>query len=81
METCELGVVDHHGLAALCRLMYTQHGSPLATREDGGGPAFEYRVRASALWDRLKEWQQRGRAQGRPYGALGGRPLTVSGVV
>ena len=49
MATCSLDVVHTHGLAALCRLMYSQEGSPKCTREDGG-VVVEYQKVASGLW-------------------------------
>ena len=57
MATCSLDVVHTHGLAALCRLMYTQEGSPKCTREDGG-VVVEYQKVASGLWDRIKKYEQ-----------------------
>ena len=48
METCCPAVVHTHGLAALCRLMFTQEGSPKCTREDGGAIMW-YRKVDSAL--------------------------------
>ena len=57
MATCSLDVVHTHGLAALCRLMYSQEGSPKCTREDGG-VVVEYQKVASGLWDRIKSMRK-----------------------
>ena len=54
MATCAMDVMHTHGLAALCRLMYSQEGSPKCTREDGGA-VVEYRVVASNPWERINQ--------------------------
>ena len=65
MATCALDVIPTHGLAALCRLMYSQEGSPKCTRA-GGGAVVEYRTVAPNLWERIKRYQQ-------DCGKVGGR--------
>ena len=57
MATCPLDVVQTHGLAALCRLMYSQEGSPKCTREDAGA-VVEYHKVASDLLDRIKKYEK-----------------------
>ena len=57
MATCAMAVVHTHGLAAVCRLMYSQEGSPKCTREDGSA-VVEYCTVASNLWDRIKQYQR-----------------------
>ena len=56
MATCSPDVIHTHGLAALCRLMYSQEGSPKCTLEDGGA-VVEYRTVASNLWERTKQYE------------------------
>ena len=73
---CARAVVHTHGLAALCRLMYSQEGSPNCTREDGGA-VVEYRTVASNLWERIKQYEQESREPGGPRGAIFGRPMSV----
>ena len=36
MATCALDAIHTHGFAPLCRLMYSQEGSPKGTRENEG---------------------------------------------
>ena len=79
MATCSLDVVHTHGLAALCRLMYSQEGSPKCTQEDGGA-VVEYQKVASGLWDRKKKYEQdRGKVRSRRR-AIGGHPMSASKV-
>ena len=52
-SSCALDVIHTHGLAALCRLMYNQEGSPKCTREDGGA-VVEYCTLASNLWNTVR---------------------------
>ena len=76
MATCALDVIHTHGLAALCRLMYSQKGSPKCTREDGGA-VIEYRTVASNLCERIKQYEQDcGKVRGR-RGANSGHPISV----
>ena len=79
MATCPLDVVHTHGLAALCRLMYSQEGSPKCTREDGGA-VVEYRTVASDHWERIKQYEQDRGKVGSRRGAIAGHPLSVSKV-
>ena len=79
MATCPLDVVRTHGLEALCRLMYSQEGSPKCTREDGGA-VVEYHKVASDLWDRIKKYEQDRGKVGSRRGAIAGHPLSVSKV-
>ena len=79
MGTCSLDVVHTHGLAALCRLMYSQEGSPKCTRADGG-VVVEYQKVASGLWDRIKKYEEDRGKVGSRRGAIGGHPMSVSKV-
>ena len=79
MATCSLDVVHTHGLAALCRLMHSQEGSPKRTREDGS-VVVEYQKVASSLWDRIKKYEQGRGKVGSRRGAIGGHPMSVSKV-
>ena len=79
METCCLDGIHLHGFAALSRLMYTQEGSPKYTRDDGGTIVW-YRKVAFALWDLIKEHEQRSGNQGGRRGAIAGHPISVSPV-
>ena len=76
MATCAMDVVHTHGLAALCRLMYNQEGSPKCTREDGGA-VVEYRTVASNLWERIKQSEQESGKVGGRRGAISGHPMSV----
>ena len=76
MATCAMDVVHTHGLAALCRLMYTQMGSAKCTRENGGA-VVEYRTVASNLWEQIKHYEQEGGKPGGRRGAISGHPMSV----
>ena len=76
MATCAVDVIHTHGLAALCRLMYSQEGGPKCTRKDGG-VVVEYRVVASNLWERIKPYEQESWKVGSRRGAISGHPLSV----
>ena len=65
-----------HGLAALCRLMYSQEGSPKCTWEDGGA-VVEYRTVASNPWERIKQYEQDCGTVGGRRGAISGHPISV----
>ena len=69
MATCALDVIHTHGFGALCRLMYSQEGSPKCTREDGGA-VVEYCTVASNLWERIKQYEQHCRKVGSRRGAI-----------
>ena len=77
MATCALDVIHTHGLAALCRLMYSQEGSPKCTREDGGA-VVEYRTVASNLSERIKQYEQDYGKVGSRRGAIAGHPISAS---
>ena len=76
MATCALDVIHTPGLAAPCRLMYSQEGSPKCTREDGGA-VVEYRTVASKLWERIKQYEQDCGKVGGRRGAISGHPIIV----
>ena len=73
--TCDLDVVDHDGVTALCRFMYTGYGFAIPTMYDGG-PRLHYCAIASALWGRIEEWQEG--ARGPRSWKLGGWPSSVN---
>ena len=76
LATCAMDVVHTLGLATLCRLMYTQVGSPKCTREDGGAVVCYHAV-ASDLWDRIKPHEQQSGNPGGRQGAISGNPISV----
>ena len=76
MATCAFDPIHTHGLAALCRLMYSQEGSPKCTREDGGA-VVEYRAVASKLWERIKRYEPECGKVGSRQGAIAGHPMSV----
>ena len=76
MATCALDVIHTHALAASCRLMCNQEGSPKCTREDGGA-VVEYRTVASNLWERIKQYEQDCGKVGGRRGAISGHPISV----
>ena len=79
MATCPVDVIHTHGLAAVCRLMYSQEGSPKCTWEDGGA-IVEYRTVASDRWERIKQYEQDRGKVGSRRGAIAGHPMSVSKV-
>ena len=76
MATCDLDVIHAHGLAALCRLMYSQEGVPKCIGEDGGA-VVEYRTVASNSWERITQYEQDCGKVGSRRGAIARHPMSV----